>query len=213
MSIDLTLVLVCNTVAIDELFLQVERYLASLDFVRVRRIFVSNHRDDPDNDEAQRLLIVDLDEELSHLDDWRSIYMEFNSAELPLGIQFDLDVPGSAGGYITIDMQTMYRLHKERIPMSFYDVIGGVAALSGAVGGYGGYGAADTPAPPEATLTELLADPENRDKWFDIHVVAASGLPGTSAPRAWAVDFERVERRGFVFFISRVFLDMCRKFG
>ena len=116
-------------------------------------------------------------------------------------------------GFVFVSKRIMYRLHKSEIPAGFYDTLAGIATLAAAVGGYGGFEAAQTPLPPDKTLAALLVNPAQQDQWFDVHIVNATALAGSAAGRAWANDFERVERRGFVFFIQKAYLALCQTFG
>jgi hypothetical protein len=213
MPIDFTLVLAGKATAVDTLFERVEQHLLSLGFSRGHEVLVSNGEDEPDSEQEVTLFVEDLAEEKARLHSWHSIYMEFTSPEVSFGLQFDLLAQGSTAGYIFINSRDMYRLHKDSIPAGFYDMISGIAAAAEATGGYGGFEAAQTPAPPEQTLSLLLANPGDRNLWFDIHIVEVSRLASTNAENAWARDFERVERRGFIFFLRREFLAFCNRFG
>jgi len=213
MPMDFTFVLVCEAIALDTLFEGVEQHLLSLGFSRDRELLVSNHEDKPDSEQEISLFVKDLVEEKASLQGWHSIYMEFYSSEFSFGIQFDLGAQGLAEGYIFINMSKMRRLHRDAIPFGFYDMISGIAALVEAIGGYGGFEAAQKPAPPQQTLSQLLANPGDRNLWFDVHIVEVTRLASTNAENAWARDFERVESRGLVFFIEREFLSLCNEFG
>lgn len=213
MSMDFTFVLVCEASALDTLFEGVTQHLLSLGFSRGREVLVSNPEDKPDSEEEKTLFVKDLAEGRASLHGWHSIYMGFYSSEFSFGIQFDLGAQGLAEGYIFINMSKMRRLHRDAIPVGFYDTISGIAALAEAIGGYGGFEAAQTPAPPRQTLSQLLANPEDRNLWFDVHIVEVTRLASTNSENAWAKDFERVERRGLVFFIEREFLALCNEFG
>jgi hypothetical protein len=213
MSRDFTLVLVCEASALAELFESVEEHLLDFDLTRSREVFVSNHENDVDFKEEEPLIVNNITDDKTTLFGWQSIYMGFRSLDISFGLDFNLIPGGLTEGCLFINMKKMYQLHKGEIPAKFYEVIGCIAVIARTVGGFAAFEAELMEPPPEQRLSQLLANPGDRQLWCDIHVVKASRLAYTSAESAWIADFERTEARGYVFFISREFLEICREFG
>jgi hypothetical protein len=139
--------------------------------------------------------------------------MEFTGPDFSFGLQFDRVSAAITRGYLFVNNEKMYRLHKNGPPLPFYETLAAVCEPAGVTGGFGGFEAGQTPAPAEQVLSRLLTDPARRDHWFDVHVATPDLLAGTGAQAAWSGDFQRVDARGYVFFVNRGFLALAKKFG
>ncbi|SRR6266540_4197760 len=207
MPIDFTFALVCHAPRPAAVVERVEEALLSVGFSRDPEVLVSKSTEDPE----ESLFIDDLLQDNAHLDDWASVYVDFRSRDLSLGLQFDVSTKESVSGYIFINMDKVRDLHGADLPKPFYERIGLIARSANAIGGYGGFEAAQRAESPEHMFAALLATPGDQRLWFDVHLVESSVLSRTSAAAEWQTHFERTETHGFSFFVKREFLNMCRK--
>lgn len=211
MSMDFLVLLASPKREIADVLISAEEKLFELGFWRDRIVDCRKLGQEMDHEESFEIRSLVL--ERQKLTEWNTIYTEFRSSELSIGLQVLMWSAGFLNCFISIDKRSFNRLFIENTADVFYSAVAAIANACDAAGGFGEVGLSYDSISPKEILQDFLSDPQNPDKSHNFVIFPSQRMSHEEIKKIASEKFTVHECQQYIILVDKEYIEICVESG